>query len=150
MSHPEDDAALGSGIYGWLSVQSFMDKPPNLNSSYEIEHRNCRVPINMPSLLYFASFFSIIAIINAQCVDPGFIPCYPAGSQLGGVPSDSFDDSGFWDSLQDVASLPIGRRDLANRLAARQEALCCSPDPDVECLVTNDEDIPFCYVCLII
>lgn len=96
------------------------------------------------SRLVVVSIISLAATAQAQCVTDGFVPCLPAGSQLGGVPSGSLDDSGFWDNLQSITSLPIGRRDLSEPLIARQDALCCAPD--VECLVTTDDDIPFCYV----
>ena len=101
--------------------------------------------LSLPSLTIYIAILTATAC--AQCVTDGYIPCYPAGSSdLGGVPTDSFDDSSFWASLQDVASSPIGRRDLAHPLAPRQDALCCAPDPNIECLVTTDENIPFCYV----
>ena len=106
------------------------------------------MPINTPSLLSFVSLsiLTIVVTISAQCVDPGFVPCYPAGSQLGGIPTDNFDDTSVWASLQSITNGAILRRDLTNRLAARQDALCCNPDPAVQCLVLTDGNIPFCYV----
>lgn len=104
-----------------------------------------------------------ISTTSAQCVTPGYVPCLPRGSRLGGVAPANFDNSGVWDSLQSVASDPIQkknkrndhfqnpteRRDLADGLLiARQGALCCAPDPNKYCLLLTDGNIPFCYVCL--
>ncbi|KAL6720057.1 hypothetical protein ACLMJK_001978 [Lecanora helva] len=87
-----------------------------------------------------------LSIVDAQCVTPGYNICLPAGSELGGVPADSFDDTLFWADLQSVtAGSILRRRGIISRLKKRQDALCCPPDPDVLCLVTNDEDVPFCY-----
>ena len=100
-----------------------------------------------PLSLVVISILSSIISTNAQCDTPGYIPCLPNGAQLGGVPDGSLDNTLFWANLQSTADAAIlRRRDLAHRLAARQDALCCSPDPDVKCLVTTDENIPFCYV----
>lgn len=104
-----------------------------------------------PLLPFITLFIALFTTVIAQdCVDPGYVLCLPAGSNLGGVPDSSFGDSAFWDSLLTGASWPVSvgldRRELAHRLTARQDALCCAPDPDVECLVTTDENIPFCYV----
>jgi len=68
--------------------------------------------VSLPSIALFLVI--LIAIVDAQCVTDGFVPCLPAGSQLGGAPPNTFDDSSFWDSLQSAASTPIGRRDLVN------------------------------------
>lgn len=138
-SHFSDD----SGSSSW-------DTQPN-DSSCILSHASLlskqRPESNMKRPTFIAAFtLSLVARNNAQCVTPGYLLCMPAGSQLGGVPSDSFDDSAFWSSLQTVASLPIGRRALADGLVERQNSLCCSPDPDVECLVTKEDNIPFCYV----
>ena len=87
-------------------------------------------------------------LIQAQCVTPSYVPCFPAGTESGGssgVPQDDFDDTGFWDSLQSVASSPIGKRDvLRHQLSSRQNALCCAPTN--QCLILTDGNIPFCYV----
>lgn len=101
----------------------------------------------------------LITSTSAQCVTPDYIPCLPAGSNLGGVTPADFSNSGLWDTLQSVASTPIEkakrgralsnpieRRALADRLTARQSALCCAPDPSQYCLLLTDGNIPFCYV----
>ena len=102
----------------------------------------------------------LTTVSSAQCVTPGYVPCLPEGSNLGGIAPSDFRDSGLWDSLQGAASDPIQgkakrspvltdpveRRALADRLAARQNALCCAPDPDKYCLLLTDGNIPFCYV----
>ena len=93
-------------------------------------------------------FISSARLIQAQCVTPSYIPCFPAGSQsggAGGVPQDDFENTGLWDSLQSVASTPIEKRGiLRGQLASRQNALCCMPTN--QCLILTDGNIPFCYV----
>ena len=109
----------------------------------------------------------LVTFTSAQCATPGYVPCFPAGSSssAGGIAPSDFGDSGIWDSLQGAASDPIQkekskrgspvltnpveRRALGDRLAARQNALCCAPDPDKYCLLLTDGNIPFCYVSLL-
>lgn len=116
----------------------------------------------MPSTLYLLALALALLTVttSAQCVTPGYVPCLPQGSTLGGVAPADFGNSGLWDTLQGVASDPIQkkgkrnailqnptkRRALAHRLVARQNALCCAPDPDKYCLLLTDKNIPFCYV----
>ncbi len=92
--------------------------------------------------------FALVRLIESQCVTSTYVPCYPnddATGGSGGVPEDDFDDSEFWDTLQGVASAPIGKRDvLRPLLSSRQNALCCPPTN--QCLVLTDGNIPFCYV----
>ena len=99
----------------------------------------------LPSPLGLLFIFALVHLIRAQCVTSGYVPCLPAGSELGGIPQDDFDNSDLWDSLEDVAvtssdDAGIFRRDLASR----QDALCCAPTD--KCLVVTDSNIPFCYV----
>ena len=101
---------------------------------------------NSLTLTILSALAFITRIIAQDCVDPGYLLCLPAGSNLGGVPSSSLDDSDFWDNLAIIAAGSVVKRDLAQSLAKRQDALCCSPDPYVECLVTTADNIPFCYV----
>ncbi|KAG8525511.1 uncharacterized protein KY384_009155 [Bacidia gigantensis] len=84
----------------------------------------------------------------AQTCDPQYLLCTPpddaGSSNAAGTSNGAITDPSIfnWGPLQEVASLPIGKR---HRLARRQEftdAVCCSPD--VDCLAI--EDIPFCYV----
>ena len=97
--------------------------------------------------LIVISILSGIMTANAQCATPDYIPCLPNGSQVGGVPSGDLDDTIFWANMQSVANGAIlRRRDVAHGLAVRQDTLCCAPDPDVKCLVTTKENVPFCYV----
>ena len=98
--------------------------------------------------LSLVMFFTLVRLIESQCVTSTYVPCYPNDDAVGGsggVPEDDFDDSEFWDTLQGVASAPIGKRGvLRPLLSSRQNALCCPPTN--QCLVLTDGNIPFCYV----
>ena len=84
---------------------------------------------------------------RGECVTAGAVPCNPAGSVAGATPPESaFGGSGFWGSLEGAASTPIQvKREVRRDLVERQNALCCRPAP-VECLVIEEDDVPFCYV----
>ena len=99
----------------------------------------------LPSPLSLLFIFALVRLIQAQCVTSGYVLCLPAGSELGGIPQDDFDDSELWDSLQDAALTSIDDSDKLRRdLASRQDALCCAPTDN--CLVLTDSNTPFCYV----
>ncbi|PVH77318.1 hypothetical protein DL98DRAFT_638532 [Cadophora sp. DSE1049] len=78
------------------------------------------------------------------CQNPGFIPCYPAGSVSLGSPDAYEDPLQYLNSMTMSGigglSAKMARRDS---IAKRQEALCCNPA--VECLVLTTYNIPFCY-----
>jgi hypothetical protein len=79
------------------------------------------------------------------CQNPGFVPCYPAGSVSLGAPDAYEDPNQYLNSmtLSGIGGLSakMAKRDLVTK---RQEALCCNPA--VQCLVLPDYNIPFCYV----
>ncbi|PMD21170.1 hypothetical protein NA56DRAFT_749087 [Hyaloscypha hepaticicola] len=115
------------------------------------------------SSVYLVSILGFAIKATAQCVTAGYVPCLVPGSGGAVAPppispygGGSFGGggSGFWSSIQGVASSPIQKRDLDTRSPAedgydgyteiekRQNSLCCRPAP-VECLYTDG--IPFCY-----
>ena len=95
-----------------------------------------------PLTLSLLFIFALVHLSQAQCVTSGYVLCLPQGSELGGIPDVDYDDSLFWDSLQD--STIVYPAALRRDLASRQNALCC--DPTNDCLITTDSNIPFCYV----
>ena len=101
-------------------------------------------PLASPLSLLF--IFALVHLIRAQCVTDGYVPCLPAGSDLGGIPEDDFADTELWANLQETA-VSFSDDDLAKLrrdLASRQDALCCAPTD--KCLVVTDSNTPFCYV----
>lgn len=100
----------------------------------------------LASPLSLLSIFTLVHLIRAQCVTDGYVPCLPAGSDLGGIPEDDFADTELWANLQETA-VSFSDDDLAKLrrdLASRQDALCCAPTD--KCLVVTDSNTPFCYV----
>ena len=99
----------------------------------------------LPSPLGLLFIFALVHLMHAQCVTNGYVPCLPAGSELGGIPQDDFVNSDIWDSLQEATMTSINDGDILRRdLASRQDALCCAPTD--KCLVVTDSNTPFCFV----
>ena len=99
----------------------------------------------LASPLSLLSIFTLVHLIRAQCVTDGYVPCLPAGSDLGGIPEDDYADTELWANLQESAvSYMDDGAGLRRDLASRQDALCCAPTD--KCLVVTDSNTPFCYV----
>ena len=103
--------------------------------------------ITSPTVLTLL-LFSLTQVNAQECTTPGYLLCQPAGSQLGSISSSDFTSDVLWANLQSTANGAILRRDISERLSARQDlhALCCNPDPAVKCLYLTANNIPFCYV----
>ena len=95
----------------------------------------------------FAAAAFVAGAAAQTCDDPTFLLCTApttdvdilSGTSDGDITEPlSFD----WSTLDDVASLPIGKRQLKPRQTTDDSVVCCNPE--VDCLTL--QNIPFCYV----
>lgn len=90
---------------------------------------------------------SHLLVRQAQCQNPGFLPCYPAGSSSLGSPDFIDDPMSYLNSMTTSGIGDLRGKKKRESIIRRQAALCCSPA--VKCLVLKNYNIPFCYVSFI-